>query len=184
MTAWQTMFKGTYISATEFDGKKPTVTIKKVTSQELEGEDGTKKQKMTIYFEGWSRGFVPSKTAAMCIAAMHGDQIEGWIGKRVTLYATQVKLGGKMVPGIRVLGSPDLKANMQVEIKLPKKKAEKVTLQVTKKDNIQTGEVTAKPDATSSEAAPQADEPPADVVLPGQSSASSIDDAAERFAGL
>lgn len=190
MTAWQTMFKGTYISATEFDGKKPTVTIKKITKQELESEDGQKKEKMTIWFENWTRGFVPSKTVAMCIAAMWGDQIEGWIGKRITLYATQVKLGKKMVPGIRVLGSPDLKSNIQVEIKLPKKKAEHVTLMVTKKDAIQTGEVTAKPEqpAPPPLAGPYGDgveEPPPDVVLPGQTRpAESIDDAAERFAGL
>ena len=57
---WQAMFKGNYINASEFDGKKPTVTIEKVTLTAIEGDDGTAKEKCVIMFKDWKRGFVPS----------------------------------------------------------------------------------------------------------------------------
>ena len=37
---------------------------------------------------------------------MYGDDTDMWIGKAITMYATEVEFGGKMVMGIRVRMQP------------------------------------------------------------------------------
>jgi hypothetical protein len=59
---------------------------------------------------------------------MFGDNFEGWVGKRVTLHAEPVMVSGKMQPGIRVTGSPDIEKPLTVKIKLAKRKAVTVKL--------------------------------------------------------
>lgn len=129
---WKSMFKGDYIAAVEFDGKSPTLTVAEVRMAKLEGEDGRQKDKGVVFFKETDRGWVLCKTNAMCLAAMFGDQVEGWTGKRVTLFATDVKVGPETKPGIRVKGSPDIDKTLNVEIKLPKRKPFQMQLAPTK----------------------------------------------------
>jgi hypothetical protein len=127
------MFKGRFISGAEFNGRVPTFTVKVVQIEKLEGDDGKAKDKGIVWFDDTDRGWVLCKTNAMCLAAMFGNDTAGWIGKRVTLFATDVKVGGETVPGIRVRGSPDIDAAKVVEIKLPKKKPLTMKLEPTAK---------------------------------------------------
>lgn len=126
---WKAMFKGDFISAVEFNGRQPTFTIAdvKLVAMEDEKTKGTK-DKGTIFFKDQTRGWVLNKTNAICLAAMFGEETASWAGKRVTLKAQDVKFGPDTVPGIRIVGSPDLKGPMSVEVKLPKKKAFNVEL--------------------------------------------------------
>lgn len=118
------MFKGDFISAVEFNGKEPTMTIADVRLVSMEDEK-TKgsKDKGTVFFKEQSRGWVLNKTNAICLAAMFGEETAAWNGKRVTLKSQDVKFGPDTVPGIRIVGSPDLKEKLSVEVKLPKKRA-------------------------------------------------------------
>ncbi len=86
------------------------------------------KDKGIVFFNETPRGLVLCKTNAMLAAAMFGDDTNAWLGKRITLFAMDVKVGPEMKPGIRIKGSPDLKQAMTVEIKLPKRKAFKMQL--------------------------------------------------------
>jgi hypothetical protein len=130
-------FLGEYITAAEIVGKTPTLTINKVTLEKVEslkkddGEAGKMKDRVIVYFaEGKSgRGWLLNRTNAECLRALFDSrETNDWLGKRVTLHATQVRVGPKMEPGIRVKGSPDLKAPLTFELRLPRKRPTPMTL--------------------------------------------------------
>ena len=124
-------FKGEYLAAVEFDGKTPTLTIDHVQVINLEDDKGAVKAKPVVFFREVKRGWVMCKTTAMCVAKMFSVETDNWTGKRVTLHAVEVQVGPERKPGIRVVGSPDLEKPITFELKLPKKKAQKVTLRKT-----------------------------------------------------
>ena len=128
---YRALFKSEYIAAVELGDKTPTMTIASVKLCKLEQEDGRHKDKGIIGFRETDRGWVLNRTNAQCLAAMFGNDTDGWIGKRVTLYSTPVRVGPKTEPGIRVKGSPDITAPMTVEVKLPRKKPQQMTMQPT-----------------------------------------------------
>lgn len=130
---WKALFKGDYIAAVELGDKRPTLTISDVKLCKLEQEDGRQKDKGIVSFREVDRGWVLNRTNATCLAAMFGEDTEQWIGKRVTLFSTPVKFGPKVEPGIRVAGSPDLAADLDVTVKLPKKKPIVMRMTVTGK---------------------------------------------------
>jgi len=124
---------GNFIAAIEFSGRTPTLTMARVVTEELEGEDGKKKRKVIVYFNEVKRGWVLCKTTALCLAEMFGTETDKWSGKRVTLYAADVQVGPERKPGIRIVGSPDIEKPIAFLLKLPKKKAQKVMLKPTGK---------------------------------------------------
>lgn len=128
-------FLGTYITAAEIVGKTPTLTIERVTLEEVEslkkddGDVGKMKDRVIVYFQKIKRGWLLNRTNAECLRELFGSRdTEDWIGKRVTLHALQVRVGPKMEPGIRVKGSPDLTAPLTFELRLPRKRPIQTTL--------------------------------------------------------
>lgn len=125
-------FAGEYLAAAELGTHRPTVKIGGAKLVEMDDEKtGRTKKRLVISFEGKDRGLVLCRTNAICIAAMFGPETDGWVGKRITLYAAQVQFGRETVPGIRIAGSPDLEKPLDVEVKLPKKRPMTVTMQPT-----------------------------------------------------
>lgn len=132
-----------YLGAADFEapdwkyGKEPTLTIRHVQLESMEGElpkgspPGTpapKETKGMITLDESPKGWLMNVTNARCLAAMFGTETNAWIGKRVTLHVEQVLSFGEWVPGVRIHGSPDLPANVAVTIKLRKKKTQTITL--------------------------------------------------------
>lgn len=149
---YRALFKGDYISAVEFAGKRPTLTIAEVRLVPLPDEKtGRDKDKGVVFFRGQARGWVLCKTNAICLAGMFGPQTGQWVGKRVTLYACEVQFGREKVPGIRVLGSPDLQRDVRVEVKLPRKKPFIMTMQCTGRQ--QSEPLSVDPEAADAERA-------------------------------
>jgi len=111
------MYPGRFLKAGLFEGKHVTLTIKDVNLEELEGDDG-KKTKALIAFNETEMQLVTAKTNGLCIKHMFGDKLSGWIGKRVTFFPST--WNGE--PAIRVWGSPDIPADMNVSIQLPRRK--------------------------------------------------------------
>lgn len=130
---YRALFKGDYIAAVEIGDKKPTLTISGVKLCKLQQEDGREKDKGIVTFKEIERGWVLNRTNAQAIAAMFGNETDGWIGKRVSLHAVPVRVGPKTKPGIRVYGSPDISAPVTFMLTLPRKKPIKTTLQPTGK---------------------------------------------------
>ena len=146
-------FKGDYIAAVEFNGKAPTLTVDHVKVVDLDDNKGKVKSRPVVYFRETKRGWVLCKTTAQALAALFSSETDKWTGKRVTLHAEEVQFGKEKMPGIRVRGSPDIKAPVSFELKLPRKRPKTVTL-------IPTGGKDAPPPE------PENEEPPEPIVDP------------------
>lgn len=96
------MFDRDFIGAWDLQGRDVTVTISKVVAATLTAQGGRKSKKPVVFMDGTEKGFALNKTNAKCIASMYGNNTDNWIGKRVTLYPTQVGFGNETVDAIRV----------------------------------------------------------------------------------
>lgn len=104
MPHWKSMTEREFMFAFDLDGKDRTVTIKNVVGGELVGPGGKKSKKPLCYFVESKSGKPLALNATNCkaIAAMYGNDTDGWTGKLITLYPTQTQMGGETVDCIRV----------------------------------------------------------------------------------
>ena len=118
------LYPGRFLKAGTLDGHQVTVTIAKIEHEKIEGEKGVE-LKAIFTFVGKDMQLVCCKTNAMCIKAMFGPMLADWIGKRITLFEGKVETPGKMFgqPCLRIWGSPEIPADLTIQIKHPKKKA-------------------------------------------------------------
>lgn len=121
------LFPGRFIKASEFKGFDVLVTISAIDLEDLPQEKGGERVKGIISFEGKKKKLVLNRTNGESLKAMFGRDTGEWIGKKVTLYPA-IWNGD---PCIRVRGSPELKANIEFELKLARKRPQKVTLYAT-----------------------------------------------------
>lgn len=136
-------FLSQYISAAELIGKQPVtltigkVALERVESMKINDDAGAAKEKdrVVIYFEGSKsgRGWLLNRTNAECLKELWGRETDAWIGKRITLHAQNVRVGPKMEPGIRVLGTPEITEPRKFDLRLPRKKPIPMTLLPTGK---------------------------------------------------
>ena len=121
---YRALFGGRYMSAPDMPTEGRTLTIAGATVEAV--EDPKTKQnrdRLLVYFHERVKPWLPCRTTAGCLAAMWGDRTSGWTGRRVTLYQDPtVKVGAKVVGGIRVLGSPELDAPREVVVNLGARK--------------------------------------------------------------
>lgn len=117
------LYPGRFLKAGLLQGKQVTITISDVDTEELEGDDG-KKLKAIISFKETPMKLVACKTNGICLKLMFGPNLDNWIGKRVTLFPSL--WNGEDC--IRVWGSPDIDADMEATIQLPRRKPIKMKL--------------------------------------------------------
>jgi len=118
------LYPGRFLKSGAFaEWEKKPLTIDDVDTDELEGDKG-KKTKGTITFKEVPQQLALNSTNGQCIKAMFGRHLPDWYGKRVALFVGE--WAGE--PALRVWGSPDIDADMEVEIKLPRKRPFKMTL--------------------------------------------------------
>lgn len=96
------VFPSKYLTASDLNGKPFTLTITKVTMEEMITHDNKKVQKPVVWFEKATKGFVLNVTNAKIIVALYGDETNDWRGKRITIYPTKVRAFGEMQDAIRV----------------------------------------------------------------------------------
>lgn len=101
MTHFRECFDSPYIGSWDLEGDT-TVTIASVKPGTVEGEKGRKDKKAIVKLREFEKPWVCNVTNSKTIAGMYGAQIEAWVGKRVTLYATTTKQDGETKPCIRV----------------------------------------------------------------------------------
>lgn len=172
------LFPGRFLKAGMFQGRDVTLTISEIKVETLEGEKG-KEVRGILSFREKPQQLVLNKTNGLCLRGMFGRDTEKWIGKRITFFPAPIDFGDAEI-AIRVRGSPDLPAPMEVEIKLARKKPKKMRMEKTGQQQrpangaAKGGQQRAAPVAQHSapsgppEPPPSFDEPPADFVLPGQ----------------
>lgn len=114
MTHWKTLTDARYVSASDVD-QDTVVKIATATGGQGEGADGRKFKKPRLTFtgrggvvmfpnsDGKPRPFFPSNTDCNTLTRLAGSpHVERWAGLVVTLYQTETKLKGQMVPCIRI----------------------------------------------------------------------------------
>lgn len=127
------MFPGRFLRAVDLGGREQTVTIVDVWAEDLEGQKGVK-PKAVLAFERKSPGpreLVLAKINSVAIKAMFGDTRKAWLGKRITLYATDKLMPmplakgerGPVKPCIRIAGSPDITEEIPVTFAPPRRRA-------------------------------------------------------------
>ena len=90
MTTVSEAFPSNYLKAADLNNRTVKVAINKVVFEEI-GRD--KDSKPIVYFDKVKKGLVLNKTNAVEIAASHGDQMDGWIGKEIELFQPTGPLG-------------------------------------------------------------------------------------------
>jgi hypothetical protein len=105
MTHFQQMYDRDYLGSFDLpEDKDISVTIEGVKGGELVGTGGRKSKKPIISFVGKEKKFVCNKTNAKTIAALYGNHVEKWVGKKIALYVSTTRdpsTGGD-IPCIRV----------------------------------------------------------------------------------
>lgn len=114
---WDELYPGRFLKAANLKGKKVTVRISDVSLEELVGDKGAQ-IKGLLTFEGKDKQFALNKTNGILIKAMFGRKLADWTGKRITLFE-DIWDGD---PCLRVWGSPDIPADVEVTVALPRKR--------------------------------------------------------------
>lgn len=105
------LYPSTYLGAHDLQGRDVVLTIRRVVVEDLKTERGTERKPVVYFVETQRKAekdhtdekrLVLNKTNATTIAAMHGNEVNAWNGKRITLYAAPVSAFGKEVEAIRV----------------------------------------------------------------------------------
>lgn len=91
------MYPSRYLKAADCEDAELVLTIKSIEEEKIGTDD-----KWVVYFRGEDKGLVLNKTNTNVIAKLYGDDTDDWIGKAITLYATEVQFQGDMVEAIRV----------------------------------------------------------------------------------
>ena len=103
LTHWKKLTNPDYLGAYSLDpNQNLTVTIKSVSKQIVKGSDG-KEQECTVAIIEGQKPMILNKTNCKIISKIYGTPyIEDWTGKKITLYATQVKAFGDVVDALRI----------------------------------------------------------------------------------
>ncbi len=96
------MYDNRFIGAWDLTRGDVTVTIARIEATELTGSGGKKARKPVLFFDGKEKGFAAGKASTNVIARMYGPEVNDWVGKRITLYATKTNMAGEEVDCIRV----------------------------------------------------------------------------------
>jgi len=97
-------FEGNYIDALCVTDKDAKLTIASVSNKNtVKATDGKLIDRPIAYFKETTKGFILNKTNANSIGLAHGNEMDDWAGKQITLYATTTDaFGKKNVPCVRV----------------------------------------------------------------------------------
>jgi hypothetical protein len=122
------LYPSAFLSSADLGGKDVTLTIRRVDVEELKTERGPEKKPVMRFEETKAKaeatstkekGLVLPKVNAMTIASMYGNEVDGWVGKRVTLYPTRVQAFGKEVDAIRIRPEVPAPAKQSAPAALP-----------------------------------------------------------------
>lgn len=104
MADYRSLFDSQYIYAFDLAGRDQIVTIKEIKVGKLKNAQQKEERKPIAYFvESKSgRGLVLNKTNCRTIAALYGNDVDNWKGKRIALFPTQCDSFGKIADCIRV----------------------------------------------------------------------------------
>ena len=118
------LFPGRFLKSGEFKGRKVKLTIKAIRLEQLPQDRGPDKTRGIVAFDETPKELVLNRTNGECIKAMFGRDTDQWIGKRLVLFPMPYQGD----TAIRVWGSPDLDADLPVQVTLPRKRPFPMTM--------------------------------------------------------
>jgi hypothetical protein len=117
---WKKRYSSEHLCAEDLDGKEVTVEIQSIMTIDVPGDEGKKRPE--VAFRGAKKKWIANVSAGACLAAMFGEDDDGWIGKRVTLHSQPTHMKGEMVDGIAVKGSPDIAKQITFRARIGRQK--------------------------------------------------------------
>lgn len=131
------LYPGRFLKSGLLLDKKVTLTISDVFLETLPDDKIGEKDRGIICFKETPMQLALNRTNGECLKAMFTKKVQSWKGKRVTLAPEMTKFGREDVEAIRIYGSPDISNQIDLEIRMPKRKPQKRSLYPTGK--ISTG---------------------------------------------
>lgn len=101
---YKTLLGKPYLGAEDLpEGQDVKLTIEDVLREEA-FNPGSKKNVMVgvLKFVNKDLKMILNVTNSKEVAKIYGPEVNGWKGKEIILYRTTTKLGGKMVPCLRI----------------------------------------------------------------------------------
>ncbi len=95
-------FPSKYLEAKDFPQETPLA----IAGIEINEVGQEKAARPVLKFAGQAKGMILNKTNAKTISNMYGFETDQWIGKPVTVYATDVEFQGEMKPALRIRTTP------------------------------------------------------------------------------
>lgn len=141
-STYDELFPGRFMKAGQFKGKNVTLAIREVYLDSLPTDDGGAEKRPVMGFHKTDKELALNSTNAQCIAAMLGKEPQKWVGHKITLMPDEDYFGKEKVACIRIAGSPELDRDVEVTIKLPRKKPKRRWLRMTGKTSGGTGKTT------------------------------------------
>lgn len=128
VNSFDELYPGRFLKAGLLQGRKVTLQIEKIWLEKLTGDKGPM-WKGVVTFKGRDLQLALNKTNGTCLKAMFGGAPNSWVGHRVTLYPDVITSGKfKGADCIRIWGSPELEADLDVSITMPRKAPVKMTM--------------------------------------------------------
>lgn len=95
-------------------GEELIATIKSVGKQVVKGRGGKEDEVAVIHFDK-AAPMVLNITNSRTISGLYGPYYEGWSGKPIQIYATEVSVSGKSMLGLRVRAAiPSVETDISV----------------------------------------------------------------------
>jgi hypothetical protein len=113
---WKNFLDKDYLGSHNLEKDEEMIlTIEKFVGDEgvMNKESGTKVPKQVLYFKENVPKMIMNITNGNIISALYGSHPEQWIGKKIQIFATQVKAFGKLQDALRVR---DVKPKEDVDV--------------------------------------------------------------------
>ena len=91
-----------WLKAADLAGRKHKLTIQSIEVVDIKDQKGVSTRKAGLTFAGKQKGLLLNKTNAKLISSEHGDDMDKWVGKQITVFPTTTDFAGEQVDCIRV----------------------------------------------------------------------------------
>ena len=90
-TDYRSLYGKEWLGAWDLQDKDVNVTIVSCAGGELTAVGGRKSKKPVLTIKGTDKKIALNATNGKTIAALYGKHVEGWAGKRITLYKSSTR---------------------------------------------------------------------------------------------
>src|SRR5262245_21852078 len=102
------LFPSAYFNGTNVP-KSKLLKILKAELESIKTPQGEGVSKLCLTFDGEQKKLLLNATNFDAIAAEFGEETDGWAGGEIEIYADKSRMGGKVVPCVRVRPTPPTK---------------------------------------------------------------------------